>query len=443
MTRMFQPLLRPFQTFFRLEAAGGLLLFACAVVAIVWANSPLAGAYFDLWATIVTVGFGGFAISKPLLLWINDGLMAVFFFVVGLEIKREILAGELSSPKKAGLALAGALGGMVVPALFYTALNAGTPAVRGWGIPMATDIAFALGALALLGRRVPLALKVLLTALAIVDDLGAVLVIALFYTADLSWAALGAGAVFFAALVVAGRAGVRHPLVYAVLGAGLWVALLTSGVHATIAGVLTALTVPARTSLDAPAFLSQARASLDAFAADMHPARTRPSPEQRNAVAALELVCVRAETPLHRMEHALHGWVAFAIMPLFALANAGVAFGGAGTAANPITLGIVLGLLAGKQIGITAFAWLAVRLGFAELPRSVSWRHFYGMSCLCGIGFTMSLFIATLAFPGDAAALDSAKIGIRGASRLAGRVGWLVLARTRPVAPASTHDAEV
>ncbi len=423
-------LFRPFQRFFEQEAAGGILLLVCAVIALLWANSPFSESYFGLWETLVTVGVGGFVISKPLLLWINDGLMAIFFFVVGLEIKREVLVGELSSPKAAALAVAAAFGGMVVPAALYTLLNAGTDGASGWGIPMATDIAFALGVLALLGSRAPLALKVFLTALAIVDDLGAVLVIALFYTAEISWGALGAGAGVLVALVAANRLRIQRPAVYVVLGIALWVAFLKSGIHATVAGVLLALTIPARRRLDTHEFLARGNELLRVFARDVRPGKTEPSTDQRDALHALEVTCRHAETPLIRMEHALHGWVAFLIIPLFALANAGVALGGDLGAAfgNRVTLGIVLGLFVGKQIGVTGFAWLAVRLGWAALPAGVTWRQIYGVSFLCGIGFTMSLFIANLAFA-EAALLDSAKVGILTASLVAGLGGWLVLTR--------------
>ena len=429
-------LLRPFQTFFKLEAAGGILLLVCAAAALILANSPLAEGYFDLWQTIVTVGAGRFVIAKPLLLWINDGLMAIFFFVVGLEIKREVLVGELSLPKKAALPLAAALGGMVAPALVYLAFNAGTDTVAGWGIPMATDIAFALGVLALLGTRAPLALKIFLTALAIVDDLGAVLVVAFFYTAELSWVSLGLGGLLLVVLIAVNRAGVRRTWVYVVLGLALWVAFLKSGVHATIAGVLLAMTIPARRRIDADAFLARGLKLLDTFATGVKPGEAEPTADQRDAVHSLEVACEAIETPLARMEHALHPWVAFAIMPIFAFANAGVALGGDVGAAlgTSVSLGVIMGLFFGKQIGVTAFSWLAVRLGWAELPAGVGWRQLYGVSLLTGIGFTMSLFIANLAF-GDPVVLDQAKIGIFAASLISGVLGWGLLRYARPATP--------
>lgn len=428
------PIIGPLQSFFRAEAAGGILLLACAVVAFAWANSPFAASYFDLWGMYVTVGAGSFEISKPLLLWINDGLMAIFFLLIGLEIKREVLGGELSSPKSAALAVTAAIGGMAIPALAYVLLNAGGVGSAGWGIPMATDIAFALGVLALLGNRVPVALKIFLTALAIVDDLGAVLVIALFYTAEVSTTALWIAGGFLAVLIALNRFGVQKTAVYVILGVGLWLAFLKSGVHATVAGVLLALTIPVHRRLDAPDFLERAKDYLGSFAEDLKPGQAEPTLQQQNAIFALENACEAAETPLARMEHGLHKPVAFFIIPVFALANAGVAVEGgfAALLASPITLGIVLGLVVGKPIGITLAAWLAVKSGIASLPPGATWRQVIGVSALCGIGFTMSIFIATLAFPGQAALLDSAKLGILVGSLVSGIIGWVLLSGGAP-----------
>jgi NhaA family Na+:H+ antiporter len=416
------------------ESFGGILLLACALIALAWANSPWKGAYADLWATEVTLGTVHFHLTETLGHWVNDGLMAIFFFVVGLEIKREVLVGELASPRRAALPAVAALGGVLVPAGLYAAINAGTAGAEGWGVPMATDIAFALGVLALLGDRVPIALKVFLTALAIVDDITAVLVIALFYTAEVAWDALGIAAAFLVALVVANRLHLRSPLVYALLGVGLWAAVLESGVHATVAGVLLAFTIPARTRIDPDAVVAKGRAILEAF--------DRAGPDRENVLAngarqealvELEDVVEGAGAPLHRLEHALHPWVAFAIVPLFALANAGVAIEGDLAAAfgNRVTLGVVVGLVVGKQIGITLFTWLAVRSGLTALPEGITWRQIYGASWLAGIGFTMSLFVADLAFVGDGEAglLTSAKLGILAASAIAGATGWALLRR--------------
>ena len=430
-------LIRPFQEFARIEASSGILLLACTALALLWANSPWAESYTGLLGTYVTVGGGGFAVRETLLHWINDGLMAVFFFVVGLEIKREVLAGELASPRQAALPIAAALGGMAVPALLYLAVNrGGGPGAAGWGIPMATDIAFALGVLALLGSRVPAALKVFLAAFAIADDIGAVLVIAFFYTAEIHFGSLGLGFGFLALAALANWSGVRRPLAYALLGVAAWVAFLESGVHATVAGVLLALTVPAGARLDPAAFLARGRDVLDQFERADFPDDVLRNAERQAALHTLEHAAERAQTPLQRMEHALHPWVSFLIMPVFALANAGVALGGSGGGGlnGPVPLGIVLGLVLGKPLGVTLFAWMAVRSGLAAMPAGVTWRHIHGAGWLGGIGFTMALFIAGLAFA-DPSALAQAKLGILCASLLAGVVGYLLLRGSGSAAP--------
>jgi NhaA family Na+:H+ antiporter len=428
-------IVRPFQDFANKQSSGGLLLIIATAVALVWANSPWGESYVALWHTKLSVGVGDFSISKDLTHWINDGLMAVFFLVIGLEIKREVLVGELSSVGNAALPVVAALGGAVVPALIYLAINAGTKGSAGWGIPMATDIAFALGVLALLGQRAPTALKVFVTALAIVDDIVAVLVIALFYTSEISWGALGGGAVFLAALIVANLLGVGRTLVYAGLGGGLWLCFLLTGVHATIAGVLLALTIPATSFINPGAFLERSRYVLDRFEKAGEKGENVLSNEERQAALhALNHAAYKLEPPLHELEHNLHPWVVFAIMPLFALANAGVPLGGGVVEAltSPVALGIVAGLVVGKQLGITLFAWLAVRSGFSELPEGIGWRHVYGVGWLAGIGFTMSLFISDLAFSEDSL-IEDAKLGIECASLIAGVVGWTILRRaSRP-----------
>ena len=426
-----EKIVRPFQDFADKQSSGGILLIAATVAALLWANSPWGESYAALWQTKLTVGVGDFSLSKDLTHWINDGLMAIFFLVVGLEIKREVLVGELSFVRGAALPVAAAVGGATVPALIYLAFNLGREGVAGWGIPMATDIAFALGVLALLGERVPVALKVFLTALAIVDDIVAVLVIALFYTSEISWGALGVGAVFFAALVVANLIGVENTLVYALLGIGLWLSFLLSGMHATIAGVLLALTVPASSFIDTDEFLKRGRYVLDRFehAGDRGTDVLR-NEERQAALHALDRATRKLEPPLHELEHTLNPWVVFAIMPLFALANAGLPLGGKafGELADPVALGILFGLVFGKQIGVTLFSWLAVRSGLAELPEGIGWRHVYGVGWLAGIGFTMSLFISDLAFS-DGALVDTAKLGILVASLISGVVGWTRLRR--------------
>jgi Na+:H+ antiporter, NhaA family len=379
-----------------MEAAGGLVLLACAIVAMTWANSPWRSGYEALWVTSVTSGLGPTVATITLRLIVNDGLMAVFFFVVGLEIKHELFAGELASRRRAALPVAAAAGGMLAPALLYALINAGGTGARGWGIPMATDIAFALGALALIGPRIPASLRVFLSALAIADDLGAVLVIALFYSEALSPIALGAALALLAASIGANAAGVRTPWAYAIIGIALWAAVLMSGVHATVAGVLLAFTIPSR-------------------------ARDGDGEEARSSGAA---------APLDRLEHRLQPIVTFGIMPLFALANAGVSLrGGVSLATSPVALGVLGGLVLGKPIGIFLAARLAVRSGIASLPDGVSWRLIHGTAWLGGIGFTMSLFIAGLAFGGSPSLLATAKLATLMASVVAGTIGWLLLRR--------------
>jgi len=422
-------IVRPFQEFAKLEASGGILLIGCTVVALVWANSPWAASYFHLWHTDITFGFAGAKLSEPLHFWINDGLMAVFFLLVGLEIKRETLIGELASFQKAALPIAAAIGGMLIPAAFYLFFNRTGPGASGWGIPMATDIAFALGVLALLGNRIPPSLKVFLAALAIADDIGAVLVIAFFYTAQISWISLGIAGCFFVALIVMNRAGARQPVTYGLLGLGLWLAFLHSGIHATVSGVLLAITIPARQRLDGRAFLSRSERILGEFRS----AETERDTIQAEASksAALQMLaedCKRAESPMMRFEHALAPWIKHLIMPVFALANAGVVLG-AGAArefVHPISLGVICGLVLGKPIGIVGFSWIATRTKIAVMPAGVRARQILGVGVLGGIGFTMSLFIANLAF-GPTPALETAKIGILAASILSGMTGAIVL----------------
>ena len=426
-------LLLPFRMFVKEETSAGILLLSATVIALVWANSPWAEVYTHLWEIHLAVSLGELTLNEPLHLWINDGLMAMFFFVVGLEIKREVLAGELSNPKNAALPVAAAAGGMIVPALIYVAFNHELPAVKGWGIPMATDIAFALGVLVLLGDRVPAALKVFLTALAIADDLGAVLVIALFYTSQINWPQLATGAVCLGILILGNRLGVRNALFYGLLGiGGVWLSFLLSGIHPTIAGVLAALTIPARTSMNSDEFAARSQRTIDVFASDKPGEKVVLGQQQQAALLDLKIAYENSTTPLLRLEEVLHPWIVVIVLPVFALANAGVSIEGdiATALRRPVTVGIALGLVLGKQIGITMFSWMAVRLGLARLPRGVSWAQIYGVGWLGGIGFTMSLFITGLAFelPEMVAA---AKIGILLASIVAGIGGTLVLKKAQ------------
>jgi len=379
------------------DAFGGVLLMTAALAALVMDNSPLSSLYDALLTTPVVVQVGAGGIEKPLLLWINDGLMAVFFFLVGLEIKREILEGRLSTWNQSALPIFAAVGGMAIPALIYVMFNWGSPAtLDGWAIPAATDIAFALGVLALVGSGVPPALKVFLLALAILDDLGAIIIIALFYASDLSLASLAIAGVSTAVLVAFNLLGVRRISLYALIGVIMWVGVLKSGVHATLAGVIIALCIPLRVGDDGE------------------------------------------KAPLHVLEKALHPWVAFFIMPVFAFANAGVALDGLRFAdlLAPVPLGIALGLFIGKQIGVFGFSWVGVRAGICRLPDGVTWPQVYGISLLAGIGFTMSLFIGTLAFsdPEHAAAV---RLGVLSGSILSGLMGFLVLKWSTRRAPVS------
>jgi Na+:H+ antiporter, NhaA family len=434
-TTRIDKILRPVNAFIKNETAGGIVLFAAAVLALIVANSPLHELYHQLWLNKVSIGFGDFLISKTLHHWINDGLMSVFFFVVGLELKREIIAGELSNIRKAALPIAAGAGGMIVPALIYWAFNRGTAGVSGWGIPMATDIAFALGILYLLGSRVPISLKVFLTALAIADDIGAVLVIAFFYTSDISLLSLAIGSVFMAILVGGNLLGVRSPVFYGIFGiGGLWLAFLMSGVHATIAGILAALTIPATVKIDSKGFID----SLKQYAAEFLEQEEGPkhlvSPGQLHVLEGITKSATAAQTPLQRLEHTMHPLVAFLVLPVFAFANAGITV----TTdlfmqiASGVTLGVWFGLTFGKTIGIIAFSKVMVWLNWASLPDKVTWKQIYAVSLLASIGFTMSIFITELAFT-DPQMILQAKLGIFIASGIGGTIGYLLLRGSKPV----------
>ncbi|MBI2927504.1 MAG: Na+/H+ antiporter NhaA [Verrucomicrobia bacterium] len=422
-------LVRPFLKFARLEAASGIVLFTAMLAALFWANSPWHESYTQVWATPLTLGVAPLRLTEPLLLWINDGLMTLFFFLVGLEIKREMLVGELASFKRAALPIMAAVGGMLVPAALYAAFNWRGPGAAGWGVPMATDIAFSLGVLSVLGRRVPFALKIFLTALAIADDIGAVLVIGLFYTSSISSTALFVAGGFLAALAVSNRCHVEQPIAYLLLSLGLWAAMLQSGVHATLAGVLIALCIPARTRVPRALPASDAGAAAPPQAAANGVALAAvPGPESGDDDWHAATTNGHSESLMLRLERLLHPWIGFGVMPLFALANAGVTITGDPWAVlrQPVSVGILAGLVVGKPLGILLLSWAAVRARVAALPTGVNWRHVAGVGLLGGIGFTMSLFIANLAF-GQSALLDAAKVAILAASVISGLAGGLFL----------------
>jgi NhaA family Na+:H+ antiporter len=419
----------PIQEFLHQQASGGILLIIATVIALAWANSPFAESYHHLWHTYVKIEVGGVRLNYSLHHWINDGLMVIFFFVVGLEIKRELLVGELSSAKKAALPIAAALGGMIFPAIVYSVFNLGSESASGWGIPMATDIAFVVGILALLGNRVPLALKIFILALAIVDDLGAVLVIAIFYTSNISLTSLFIAAGLIILLIVMNKMGVRNLLIYTLVGIALWLAFLKSGVHATVAGVLLAFTIPVSSRINTMKFKNETERLINEFDnAGEHGEDVLTNSERMSIVDKIENNCEKILTPLQRFEHGLHPWVSFFIMPVFALANAGVTIGSGLSSAltHPVSIGIILGLFLGKQIGIFSFSYLAVKLKLASEPEGVSWKKIYAASVLAGIGFTMSLFIANLAF-NSPELLNISKVGILTGSLLSGIVGFIIL----------------
>jgi NhaA family Na+:H+ antiporter len=423
---------RSAESFFKKEASSSVLLLLASIAAVVLANSSFATVYHNILHTEVALGLGKYQISKSLLHWINDGLMTFFIFIVGLEIKREILVGELSTPKSALLPVVAALGGMLFPGAIYFALNRGTPTAGGWGIPMATDIAFALGAIAVFGRKLPVGLRVFLSAFAIADDLGAVVIIAVFYTKKIVWSYLMVCIFFVAGLVVANLLWIRWTLLYALLGLGIWLSVLNSGVHPTVAGFVVAMFIPARGKYDTDRFVKKVKEIMDEFQCEEQSCGYSILLDRGhlNAVHALEIACHEVETPLQRLEHSLHPWVAFVLLPLFAFANAGLSLKGIDLTSivnHPLTPGVSLGLLFGKPIGIALFSFLAVKTSIAELPAEVKWSHIIGAGMLGGIGFTMSLFVSGLSFTSPEL-LNYAKLGILLGSILSATAGLTFLA---------------
>jgi NhaA family Na+:H+ antiporter len=426
-------LISPIQRFIQQEKSGGTVLGISVILALFFANSPWSDAYFEVLNHKIGLIFD----SKPFLEysiihWINDGLMAVFFFVVGLELKREIVAGELSNPRKAILPIAAAIGGMVVPALIYLALNPSGEAHQGWGIPMATDIAFALGVLYLLGNRIPLSLKIFLTALAIVDDLGAVMVIAFFYTSEISYLSLSIGVGFILLMYIGNKLGVRSILFYALLGiVGVWTAFLLSGVHATISAVLAAFMIPANVKIKENLFTTKIQHYLNKFKAidpnDNIPTLTN---EQLHILEAIQNDTKNAIPPLQRLEHSMHPFVTFLILPIFALANAGVSLtiDSELLFSSNVALGVGLGLLVGKVVGVVGFTLILVKLNVASFPEGMNLKNLLGLGLLASIGFTMSLFVTSLAFTNEDYMVQ-AKIGIFAASIIGGTLGYMMLSK--------------
>lgn len=415
--------------FMQLETTASLLLFAFSVLAVVWANSPYGQTYSDLWNYKFTVGFANtsFHLEKPLILWINDGLMAIFFFVIGLEVKREVLAGELTTLRKASLPIFAALGGMAFPVMIFLFFNQGKVGAEGWGIPMATDIAFTLGILKLLGNRVPLGMKIFLTAFAIVDDIGAILVIAIFYSANIQWDLITYAILIVGALGLLSYKHFYSKYFFFIMGFVVWVLFLKSGVHPTIAGILMAFTIPMYREINLSEYQKELTTQLDNFKACNYKNPQLLNKKQLEIVDEIETISNQVQSPLQHLEHGLHGWVGYVIMPIFALANAGVVLSFSGLEnTSHITLNIALALVFGNTIGIMLFSYIAIKLKFADLPKGVKFNQLLGVSILGGLGFTMSLFITNLAYV-DEAFIAAAKMGVILGSLVAGFLGYLIL----------------
>lgn len=421
-------ILTPIEKFIATESAGGILLILFTIMALVWSNSAWSESYVNFWETKLSVGYGDWGLSKALILWINDGLMCVFFFFVGLEIKREVLAGELSSVRQASLPFFAAIGGMLVPALVFVIFQGDNPGAEGWGIPMATDIAFSLGILSLLGKRVPLSMKIFLTAFAIVDDIGAVLVIAIFYSSSIAVDYLLIGLGLFSILVLFNLANVQSSVPYLLVGLVIWYFFLKSGLHPTIAGIMSAFAIPMTPKVKASDFAGQIESEMEEFRFDEQESN-QPllTYDQLHAADAIRISAKRVQPPLQKLEHMLHPIVAFFILPIFALSNSGVALGDIGNAlTSPLTISIALGLVLGKTLGIGLLSWIGVKLKFASFPSDLPFNRVLAVGVLGGVGFTMALFIANLAFT-DPELLNQAKAGILIGSIIAGVGGYFWL----------------
>lgn len=419
--------LTPFQKFVKIESFSGILLFAATIIALIWANSPFSDTYQSFWQYKIGISSEAFELAKPLKLWVNDGLMAVFFFLIGLEIKRELLIGELNTPKKAAFPLFGALGGMLVPIAFFIILNKNPETSHGWGIPVATDIAFSLAILKLVGKRIPIGLKVFLTAYAIIDDLGAVMVIAIFYSTGIKWALLIIAILIIAFLLLLSSRRYYNKYIFVISGVIVWFLFLKSGIHPTVAGVLMAFTIPIRQKIGVGKFTQVICDIMANFSVREDKKGPVLSNEQIAQLDKLEEWTGKVQSPLQHLEHKLSYWVSYLIMPVFALANAGVSFGGNSSLDPALSSTLAIALVAGNFIGVGLMAFVSVKLKIAELPENVNTLHMVGISFLAGVGFTMAIFIANLAYPENVALLDSSIIGILIGSFVSGIAGFLVL----------------
>ncbi len=418
----------PFQRFIKLESLAGMLLFGATIIALIWANSPYAEHYENLWQYEIGVSFENFELRKPLILWVNDGLMSIFFFLIGLELKRELLVGEINTVKKAAFPFVAALGGVVVPVALYLLLNQDPESTKGWGIGMATDIAFALAILTALGNRVPLSLKIFLTAFAIIDDIGAVLVIAIFYSTEINWLYILYGIIIIAFLGFLYRRRKYSFEIGIVLAVVVWFLFLKSGVHPTIAGVLLAFTIPIKREMDTSLFSDQLAITVkklrDATQLDNSPLLSK---EEMQQIENLDDLTAEVRSPLQHLEHQLHSLVAYFILPVFAFSNAGVVISLNSEFNFPLMFNVAVSLFIGKFVGVALFSYLGMKFKVTELPTGVNFKQILGISAIAGVGFTMSIFIANLAFYGDTFSINSAKVGIIIGSVISGVVGYLIL----------------
>lgn len=430
-SRLKKVFISPIEKFVQIESFSGILLLSVTIIALIWANSPYGDFYDKLWKYKLGVELGGFELSKSLLLWVNDGLMAIFFFLIGLEIKREVLLGELNTIGKASFPFFAAMGGIIVPVVLFLLLNNKPETLQGWGIPMATDIAFSLAVLTVLGSKVPLALKIFLTAFAIVDDLGAVLTIAIFYSSEISWWLIGCSLVLVTILGLLSLKGIYNRYIFFFIGVIVWVMFLKSGLHPTIAGILMAFTIPIRQKAGQVTDIHE----LNNIVSKLENASFRLKPlltkKQVYLINDLQNWTDKFQSPLQHLEHGLHGWVAYLIIPIFALANAGIDFGTQADLDFSLATNLVIALVVGKCIGVALFSIVSVKIGLAVLPKGISNRSIIGTAFLAGIGFTMSIFIANLAFPDSQVLIDSSKVGILIGSFISGLMGYLILRFSR------------